>query len=57
VGVAALIVGSALILLGGQDSWQFPLLGLSLPVAQMTFIGAVLAGAWLLFSMIRSRNI
>jgi ubiquinone biosynthesis protein len=55
--VAALIVGSALILRGGRESWQFPLLGLSLPVAQMTFIGAVLAGAWLLYSMIRSRNI
>jgi ubiquinone biosynthesis protein len=57
VVVAALIVGSALILLGGRDSWQFPILGLSLPVAQITFIGAGLAGAWLLISMIRSRNI
>ncbi|MFC2031146.1 ABC1 kinase family protein [Chloroflexota bacterium] len=57
VVVAALIIGSGLILLGGAESWQFPILGIDVPVAQMTFLGAVAAGAWLLISMVRSRNI
>lgn len=57
VVVAALIVGSALILLGGKDSWELPILGLGIPVAQIAFLGAVAAGAWLLFSMFRSRNL
>lgn len=57
VVVAALIVGSALILHGGKDRWEMPILGVGIPVAQIAFIGAVLAGAWLLLSMIRSRNI
>lgn len=57
VVVAALIIGSGLILLGGTESWQFPVLGLDIPVAQITFLGAVAAGAWLLISMIRSRKI
>jgi ubiquinone biosynthesis protein len=55
--VAALIVGSALILLGGREAWYFPLLGFRIPIAEIAFLGAVLAGAWLLISMIRSRNI
>jgi ubiquinone biosynthesis protein len=57
VVVAALIIGSALILLGGKESWQLPILGLGIPVAQIAFLGAVAAGAWLLISMIRSRNL
>jgi ubiquinone biosynthesis protein len=57
VVVAALIVGSALILHGGKDSWELPLLGVGIPVAQIAFLGAVAAGAWLLISMIRSRNL
>jgi ubiquinone biosynthesis protein len=57
VVVAALIVGSALILHGGKEQWELPLLGVGIPVAQITFLGAVAAGAWLLISMIRSRNI
>jgi len=57
VVVAALIVGSALILLGGKDSWRLPVLGLGIPVAQIAFLGAVAAGGWLLISMIRSRNL
>jgi ubiquinone biosynthesis protein len=57
VVVAALIVGSALILLGGKESWQLPILGLGIPVAQIAFLGAVGAGVWLLISMIRSRNL
>ncbi len=57
VVVAALIVGSALILLGGKESWQLPILGLGIPVAQIAFLVAVGAGMWLLISMIRSRNL
>jgi ubiquinone biosynthesis protein len=57
VVVAALIVGSALILHGGKDKWELPILGIGIPVAQIAFLGAVAAGAWLLISMIRSRNI
>ncbi len=57
VVVAALIIGSALILLGGKESWHLPLLGLGIPVAQIAFLGAVAAGAWLLISMIRARNL
>jgi ubiquinone biosynthesis protein len=57
VVVAALIVGSALILHGGKDRWELPFLGLGIPVAQIAFLGAVAAGAWLLVSMIRSRNL
>jgi ubiquinone biosynthesis protein len=57
VVVASLIVGSALILLGGRELWQFPFLGLEIPVAQLSFLGAVAAAAWLLISMIRSRNL
>jgi ubiquinone biosynthesis protein len=57
VVVAALIIGSALILLGGKESWQLPILGLGIPVAQIAFLGAVGAGVWLLISMMRSRNL
>jgi ubiquinone biosynthesis protein len=55
--VAALIVGSSLILLGGKESWQLPILGLGIPVAQIAFLLAAGAAAWLLISMIRSRNL
>jgi hypothetical protein len=55
--VAALIIGSALILHGGKERWEMPILGIGVPVAQIAFLGAVFAGAWLLISMIRSRNI
>lgn len=57
VVVAALIVGSALILHGGKERWELPILGVGIPVAQIAFLGAVAAGAWLLISMIRSRHI
>jgi ubiquinone biosynthesis protein len=55
--VAALIVGSALILNGGKESWRLPILGLGIPVAQIAFLLAAGAAAWLLISMIRSRNL
>jgi ubiquinone biosynthesis protein len=58
VVVAALVIGSALILRGGADASRFTLLGLiNVPVAEVAFLGAVLAGAWLLISLIRSRNL
>ncbi len=55
--VAALIIGSSLILLGGKESWQLPFLGFELPVAQIVFLGAILAGGWFLLWLIRSRNL
>jgi ubiquinone biosynthesis protein len=55
--VAALIVGSALILNGGKDSWRLPILGLGIPVAQIAFLLAAGTAGWLLISMIRSRNL
>ena len=57
--VAALIIGSALILMGGteiQALFQVPGLNLAIPVAQVSFILAGLTGAWLLWSIIRSRG-
>jgi ubiquinone biosynthesis protein len=57
--VAALIIGSALILMGGtqiQALFQIPGLNLAVPVAQVSFILAGLTGAWLLWSIIRSRG-
>ena len=55
--VAALIVGSALILHGGKERWELPLLGLGIPVAQIAFLLAAGAAAWLVVTMIRSRNL
>jgi ubiquinone biosynthesis protein len=55
--VAALIIGSSLILLGGRDAWVLPLLGIGVPVAQIAFLGAVLAGVWLIISIVRSRTL
>jgi ubiquinone biosynthesis protein len=55
--VAALILGSALILNGGKDSWRLPILGLGIPVAQIAFLLAAGTAGWLLISMIRSRNL
>ena len=56
VVVAALIIGSALILLGGKERWQFPLLGLRHTRGADRLPGGRAAGAWLLISMIRSRK-
>jgi len=55
--VAALIVGSALILLGGKSSWELPILGVGIPVAQIVFLVAFGAAVWLIISMIRSRGV
>ena len=57
VVVAALIIGSALILHGGKDRWQLPILGVGIPVAQIVFLVAFAAAVWLIISMIRSRGV
>jgi ubiquinone biosynthesis protein len=57
VVVAALIVGSALLLLGGREAWEMPVLGIQVPVAQIVFLGAILAAAWFIIWLIRSRNL
>lgn len=57
--VAALIVGSALILMGGADImalFKIPGLDIAIPVAQVSFILAGLTGAWLLWSIIRTKG-
>ncbi|MBL7202025.1 MAG: AarF/ABC1/UbiB kinase family protein [Anaerolineae bacterium] len=57
--VASLIIGSALILMGGtaiQTLFQIPWLNMSIPVAQVAFILAGLAGTWLMWSIVRSRG-
>lgn len=57
--VAALIIGSALILMGGEGTqtlFRIPGLGFAVPVAQVSFILAGLTGAWLLWSIIRTRG-
>ncbi|MDI7276227.1 MAG: AarF/UbiB family protein [Anaerolineae bacterium] len=57
--VAAMIVGSALIILGGDRAavFRLPLIGTALPVAHVGFVAAGLMAAWLLFSIIRSRGV
>lgn len=52
--VAALIVGSAVVIHGGATEWSF--LGLRLPIAHISFVMAVIMGAWLLLSIVRSRG-
>jgi len=57
--VAALIVSSALLILGGAEAavLRIPFLKIGLPFAQIGFIIAGLAGTWLLLSVIRSRGL
>jgi ubiquinone biosynthesis protein len=57
--VAALIIGSALILMGGdaaQTLFQIPGVGFAIPVAQVSFVLAGLTGAWLLWSIVRTKG-
>ncbi|MBN1584387.1 MAG: AarF/ABC1/UbiB kinase family protein [Anaerolineae bacterium] len=57
--VAALIIGSALILMGGQEIqtlFQLPGLSVAIPVAQVSFVLAGMTGAWLLWSIIRTKG-
>ena len=55
--VAALVIGSSLILHGGKDSWQLPILAVDIPVAQILFLVAAGAAVWLVITMIRSRGL
>lgn len=57
--VAALIIGSALIIRAGGDAvvWRIPLVNWNLPVAQITFVFAGIIGAWLLLSIIRAKGL
>lgn len=57
--VAAMIVGSALILLGGESAATFrlPFTEIGLPIPQLGFIIAGLSGAWLVFSILRSKGL
>jgi len=57
--VAAIIIGSALILLGGKEAAIFfiPFTDISLPIPQIGFVLSALLGAWLLFSIVRSRGL
>ncbi|MHB1318066.1 MAG: ABC1 kinase family protein, partial [Anaerolineae bacterium] len=59
VVLAALIMGSALILLGGEDAAAFrlPFTEIVVPVPQIGFLVAGLLGAWWLISVVRSRGI
>ncbi|MFP3896160.1 MAG: ABC1 kinase family protein [Anaerolineales bacterium] len=59
VVVAAIIIGSALILMAGEEATIFfiPFTDISLPIPQIGFLLAGLLGAWLLFSIIRSRGL
>jgi ubiquinone biosynthesis protein len=58
--VAGLIIGSALILMVGdavRTLFTIPFTDISLPIAQIGFIFAGLAGAWLLWSVIRTKGL
>jgi ubiquinone biosynthesis protein len=57
--VAALIIGSALIILGGEAAsvWRLPVIGVALPIAQISFVLAGILAAWLLLSIIRSKGL
>ncbi len=57
--VAAMIVGSALVILGGERAavFRLPLVGAALPIAHVGFIIAGLMATWLLFSIMRSRGV
>jgi ubiquinone biosynthesis protein len=57
--VAAIIVGSALLLLAGVDAriFRLPFTDIILPIPQIGFIMAGLLGAWLLFSILRHKGL
>jgi ubiquinone biosynthesis protein len=57
--VAAIIVGSALLLLGGVDAriFRLPFTDIVLPIPQIGFIMAGLLGSWLLFSILRHKGL
>jgi len=57
--VAAIIVGSALVLMAARDAaiFRLPFTSITLPIPQIGFVMAGLLGAWLLFSIVRSRGL
>jgi ubiquinone biosynthesis protein len=58
--VVGLIIGSALVLMVGDavsTLFTIPFLNLSLPIAQIGFVFAGLAGAWLLWSVFRTKGL
>jgi ubiquinone biosynthesis protein len=58
--VIGLIVGSALILMVGdavESLFIIPFINISLPIAQIGFVFAGLAGAWLIWSVIRTKGL
>lgn len=56
--VAALIIGSGLIISRGTTVlvWRIPIVGVGLPIPQISFMIAGVLAAWLLFSIIRSKG-
>jgi ubiquinone biosynthesis protein len=58
VVVAAIIMGSAFLMTAGGEAASLPLpfTDIRLPIAQIGFVVSGLLGAWLLFSIIRSRG-
>lgn len=59
VVIAAIIMGSSLILLGGEEAAAFrlPLTDIVLPIPQVAFLVAGLLGAWWLISIVRSKGL
>ena len=58
--VVGLIIGSALVLMVGDavsTLFTIPFTDISLPIAQIGFVFAGLAGAWLLWSVIRTKGL
>jgi ubiquinone biosynthesis protein len=57
--VAGIVVGSALIMLGGEKSaiFRLPFTTINLPIPQIGFVMAGLLGVWLLFSIVRSKGL
>jgi ubiquinone biosynthesis protein len=58
--VAGLVIGSALILMVGDavhSLFTIPFIGVTLPIAQIGFIFAGICGAWLLWSVIRTKGL
>jgi hypothetical protein len=53
-----LIIGSAFVIAAGEDAatWRIPLVGITLQVAQISFIVAAVLAAWLPFSIIHYKG-
>jgi ubiquinone biosynthesis protein len=57
--VAAIVIGSALVMGAGEEAGKLvlPLVGITLPFAQIGFVVAAFMGTWLVFSILRSRGL